>query len=125
MTAGPLDILLVEDEQPLRDVFSDLLQRSGYTVVAVGTGAAAVDRFREGVATFRAVVLDFQLPDMGGAEVLRTIRSLAPTVPVIVTTGFPAEDAMGGWEGQRGIRYLQKPFTVKRLIEALAAATGG
>ncbi|MCK6526803.1 PAS domain-containing protein [Myxococcota bacterium] len=124
VAAEAVAILLVEDEPALRDVFTHLLERAGYGVVSCGRGQDAIDLFRQH-PDLRAMVLDFQLPDIGGGEVLRTIRRESPGFPTVITTGYAPEEALAPWIDQPGIRYLQKPFAFRRLAEELALLLGG
>ncbi len=108
-------ILVVEDEQDLADLLAYNLGAEGHAVTLVRTGAAAVQRVREGQQDL--VLLDLMLPDISGAEVARMIRSQLATrkVPIIIVTARGEEaDRVRGLE-LGADDYVVKPFSVKEL----------
>jgi len=78
-------ILVVEDEEGMREFLRILLTKEGYEVVAFGEGAGALERFKE--ENFHAVITDIKMPGMSGMEVLKSIKQIDPSVPVIIMTG--------------------------------------
>jgi DNA-binding NtrC family response regulator len=102
-------VLVVDDDEKIRDLFRDLLE-DRYEVETQSSPLTTLDTVRD----FRpdVVILDFNMPEMNGIEVLRQIKAIAPTTPVIMVTGAAevrlAEDAfhLGAFA------YLPKPFQV-------------
>lgn len=115
-------VLLVDDDRPVRDVARRILERAGYRVLAVGSGADALALTdREGVVP-DAVVTDIVMPGMNGYELARRLRERYPGVRVLLMTGYtdatPADQRVHS-------EILRKPFDamtlVRRLREQMAA----
>jgi PAS domain S-box-containing protein len=118
-------VLVVDDEQSVREVACRMLESFGFTAEAAPDGAAALARFGAGPERFVCVLLDVTLPGMEGAEVLRRLRKLRADVPVLLISGYAEEEATAR-VGQGPSGFLAKPFTPEqlrgRLREALAGA---
>jgi DNA-binding NarL/FixJ family response regulator len=84
-------------------------------------GKVGVDLFREHNATIAVVVLDLQMPVMGGEEALALLNQINPDVPVVLSSGFDETEAARRFAGIKAARFLQKPYTNERLVEAVAA----
>jgi CheY-like chemotaxis protein len=111
-------VLLLEDEDLLRDIVAALLGRLGLRVTAVAEGAAAIAAFEEALAgpdPFDLVVLDLTVPGgMGGAAVLPRLRALDPGIRAVASSG---DTALAGPEFQAT---LNKPYTVEEARAVLA-----
>nr|WP_256476514.1 response regulator transcription factor [Siccirubricoccus soli] len=116
-----LRILLVEDEQRLAELLSDALRRQGWAVDAVGSCADAYAALR--VASYRAMVLDLGLPDGDGMALLRNLRAVGDTLPVLVLTarGRLGEKVAGLNAGADD--YMVKPCATPELHARLLALT--
>lgn len=84
-------ILVVDDDDLVRDVLVRKLQQSGYKVLSAASGMDALALFEERHDEIELVVLDMVMPQMGGRETLQRLKSLSPEVAVIVVTGFVEE----------------------------------
>ena len=118
-------ILVVEDEQTLRRIVVEALERAGYDVVAAGDG-------EEGLRLFEAchadlVVADIMMPRMDGFEMVRRMRARYPdTLFLFLSARSGAEDVVEGFR-MGGHDYLRKPFAMSELlvrIEALISRLG-
>lgn len=117
---APIGVLIVDDEPRIRDGLQRVLIPMGYRVIATGLGKDALDLLaREAVAI---VVLDLQLPDINGMEVLRTICRHHPHMVVIIITGFGTVQTAA--EAMRNGAYdlLPKPFEPDQLRIAINRA---
>jgi CheY-like chemotaxis protein len=113
-------LLLVDDEETLRDLLESALVDHGFDVTAAGDGAAALDLFRAG-QTFDVIVLDLSMPRMDGPKLLATLRSEGQKVPAVLVGGLgrlsPEECA------QLGVGpVLLKPFSIPQLLAAIEKA---
>lgn len=113
-------ILVVDDEDRVREVLSDMLETLGLDVVTAYDGAVAIEIFRESPGSFRAVILDLAMPTMGGAKTMRALRTIRPDVPVIICTGYGDRNL----EGTDASAFLQKPFKLATLVKTLEEALG-
>ncbi len=118
---GQHTVLLVEDEEPLRRVLRDLLERDGFTVVEAADGMAALDEIDRSPPD--AVVLDLNLPRLDGYGVLARLRSRAATahLPVIVLTAKADEDNEVRVFQSGANDFLTKPFRPRALAARLRA----
>ena len=121
---APPRILLVEDEEPLRRVMKDLLERDGFVIFEAGDGIQAVDQVDR--LKPDAVVLDLNLPRMDGFGVLKHLRSRAETLklPVIVLTAKGDEESEVRVFQAGATDYLTKPFRARALSTRLQAVLG-
>ncbi len=111
-------VLVVEDEQSLREPLVYLLQKEGFDVVEAADGTAALDVFRSGGADL--ILLDLMLPGMSGNEVCRTIRQTS-TVPIIMLTAKDSEiDKVVGLEIGAD-DYVTKPYSTRELLARMKA----
>ena len=111
-------VLLVEDEENLASLVEAYLTQEGYRVVAVGTGAAALQALER--ESIRLVVLDLTLPDMDGLDVCRQIRKRS-SVPVVMLTARDEEpDRVAGLEVGAD-DYIGKPFSPRELVARMKA----
>ncbi|MBA3346721.1 MAG: type II/IV secretion system protein [Gemmatimonadales bacterium] len=117
-------VLLVEDEEPLRRVMKDLLEREGYTVAEAQDGVQAldqVDRFAPDV-----IILDLNLPGLDGYSVLTQLRSRPATrsVPIMVLTAKGDEDNEVRVFELGADDFITKPFRARALSARLQAVLG-
>lgn len=116
-------VLIVEDDNLIAQLFTEILHEVGYDVVVATDGQQGVARFAEQADAFELVILDALLPKLDGLECLRAIRQHKPQVPVIVVSGYSEEVASGELSAQANV-FLQKPFTPEVLLSAVARAVG-
>ena len=112
-------VLLVEDEPRVRSQARRLLQRSGYEVVEASDGAEAKRIFAERQGDIDVVVTDVVMPIVGGVELVATLRAVQPELPVVLVSGFTAEEQ----DLPLGDRtaFLTKPYTIEALCDAIDA----
>lgn len=116
---GTESILLVDDEEFLRDVGSRILSSAGYTVMTAASGYEALEVYRDNTDRIDMVILDLIMPEMGGKECLEKLLVIAPKVKVLITSGYSADRvAMEPTEiGARG--FVGKPYNMKRLLQVV------
>jgi CheY-like chemotaxis protein len=113
-----LNILVVDDEEMLRELIGSVLAIGGHTIVTAVNGRDALDKFLAG--TFDLVFTDRAMPEMNGDEMARTIKNLSPQTPIIMVTAYGF--AMNGQALKpEGVdRVVNKPFRANELLEAVA-----
>ena len=113
-----MNLLLIEDEADVADVLALAFREDGHEAVIAYTGEEGLTRLRQNRPD--AVLLDIRLPKMNGIEVLRAIRSMDQTLPVIILTGLatPAEIAEARELGVTDI--IEKSDVLKHFSESLA-----
>lgn len=119
---GSGKILLVDDEDFLRNIGRTILESLGYEAVLAADGREAIEIFAKNPEEFDLVVLDMIMPVMGGKEALIHMKKLKPDCRVIVSSGFAKEDDLSEME-QLGIcGFLRKPFKMADLSQLIARA---
>ncbi len=111
-----LSILIVDDDELIREAMLELLRQLGHQAICVSGGSEALERFEQGPIP-DLLILDMNMPEMSGGTVLTLIRQKQPHQKVLVTTGYDAEATTGLVD--EGIKVLHKPFTAEELKEAL------
>jgi DNA-binding response OmpR family regulator len=106
-------VLVVEDEQKLRELVRSYLERAGFAVLTTGSGAEAISLADS--ARPDLVVLDLGLPDVPGESVAREIRAAGPTPILMLTARSSEEDRIGGLE-LGADDYVTKPFSPRELV---------
>ncbi|HJN78293.1 MAG TPA: response regulator [Myxococcota bacterium] len=114
-------VLVVDDEQDVRQLVTTVLARAGFDVVQAADGVDAVQRYAD-EGPFRLVVMDLTMPRMGGGEALDRIRDIDPGVPCLLASGYPEAASP---PGDAHTRFIQKPFRLARLTSAVAALLSG
>ena len=111
----PCQLLLVEDEEMVRQVLLRALQRFGFSTCAASTGAEALHLAERHAATLRAVVTDVVLPDLSGQELARRLRERLPELGVLLISGYGGEEVSRGGTSPPGTELLSKPFSPEDL----------
>jgi len=118
-------ILVVDDEEAIRNMTSQFLTRAGYRVETAASGLEAWELLQQRPEDWQVVVSDQTMPGMTGSQLAAKARALRPGLPVILCSGF--SDTVDEAQAQAlGIKaYLQKPVTVAVLLTAVAKALKG
>lgn len=116
-------VLLVEDDADNRELMAEVLESSGFGVVAAAGGAEAIALLR--ARPFDVVVTDVGMPGVGGLEVARAAKAARPDLPVLVVTGYSARDDLTAAEGREIDRLLVKPVDPDALVGAVRDALLG
>lgn len=104
-------ILVIDDDEDFRFILTRTLEKEGYLVQAVGSGAEAIEALKR--QRFDLSLVDIKMPEMGGRETVKEIRKLDPQLPVLLVTGSPdwpdreLQALAQGW--------IYKPFRLDQL----------
>ncbi len=110
-------ILVIDDEQGIRDLLDTLLQRKGYDVVLAASGQKGLELLRREQPD--VIVLDLKMPGMDGLTVLQQIRSFDPKKPVIILTGAGTPETEQKVRALGVAEFVKKEFSLHRLGDAL------
>ncbi|MFN3537725.1 MAG: response regulator [Brevundimonas sp.] len=108
-------VLVVDDDDAVREVAAGYLDDLGYAVVEAGSGGAALEHFENGFEP-TAVLMDFAMPGMNGRELAREIGKRRPGIPVVFVTGYADAEAFADTDPTT---ILHKPYTRSELAAAL------
>jgi CheY-like chemotaxis protein len=119
---GAGTILVADDEEPVRDVLANMLERLGFSAVTAADGVEALTSFRAEPDRFAAVLLDLSMPRCDGMETLHEIRRIRTDTPVLLISGHSSGELLEQFAKERLAGIVQKPFTTPALHEALQRA---
>ena len=123
LLSGSGRILVMDDEEMIRNVLRQLLESLGYTVECVQDGTEAVAAYQRAQAVgqpFAVVILDYTIPGgMGGLETLARLRAIDPQVTALISSGYANNPVMADWAYYGFSGVVAKPYTIAQLQEAL------
>lgn len=115
-------ILFMDDDEFIRDAFTDVLVNMGYSVSSAGNGEEAVELLKKSFQEerFSAIILDLHVENgLGAKDVIKTMRELDPDVPIFLASGTADDPAMASFEELGFNEKLEKPFKRKELASIL------
>jgi len=122
---GTETILLVEDEQRVRDLVSTVLRRCGYTVLEACRGEEALEVARNHVAPIHLLLSDIVMPGMGGRVVAARITELRPGTRILLMSGYSDDVILRTGIAAADTPFIQKPFTASDLAQKVREVLSG
>jgi two-component system, cell cycle sensor histidine kinase and response regulator CckA len=116
---GTETVLLVDDEELVRELGARILTRHGYTVLQAEDGKKALDLFKKKRSRISLVILDLIMPEMGGAECLKELLKIDPNVRVLIASGYSADTSVKETIQTGAKGFVSKPFRVKELLQGV------
>lgn len=117
--SGTETVLLVDDEEHIRELGKKILSRAGYKVITACNGIEAIEAYRNEKEQIALVVLDLIMPQMGGRQCLEELLKINPRVRVVVASGFSVDDlAKGGLEARVG-GFVSKPYRMTEMLKVV------
>jgi CheY-like chemotaxis protein len=122
LSPGTETVLLVEDDDPVRDLAREILEMNGYTVLEASNGVEAMKIVESRSGEFDLLVTDLVMPMLGGRELAQQVSSRLPDLPVLFLSGYTDGAVLN--EGTLAARrhFLQKPFTPASLADKVRRA---
>jgi two-component system, cell cycle sensor histidine kinase and response regulator CckA len=121
---GGRTILLVEDEDALRDLDAQILARAGFEVLAARSGLEAISMAESHGDNIDLLLTDVMLPGMSGPVVASHLQTARPDLKVLYMSGYSHEEAMGDDDPAGPSLFLQKPMTSEALVDAVRRLIG-
>ena len=124
-TKVPVNILLVEDDEAVSTFLLDLLMSEGYSVSVAPCGSDAIQMVKENI--YPIIILDLNLPDIDGTEVLKEIKNIDMDTNIVILTGCPSLESAVDTLKHGAYDYIQKPFKIddiRSVIEKIIAEKG-
>ena len=118
-------ILVVDDEEIVRDIAKCILEDEGYDVLIAKDGLEAVELFRDYWREVAAVLLDVTMPGLDGAGTFLAMRSIRPDVRIVFSSGFDHETVIERFCQEPSVGFIQKPYRAAQLVGQLRSMTGG
>ncbi|MCQ2403810.1 MAG: response regulator [Lentisphaeria bacterium] len=118
-TAPSKTILLVDDEDMIWDVLSDMLQELGYRVILAGDGQEAIQIYGSNPGQIDLVILDMLMPNMGGRETFFILKELDPHVKVLASRGYVSQEEIQDVMDSGAAGFLRKPYHLADLAKKI------
>jgi two-component system, cell cycle sensor histidine kinase and response regulator CckA len=115
-------ILVVEDEESIRDAVAATLEGLNYRVLAAPNGEVALAIYRQDHSAISLVLSDMVMPKMGGAALYDALREVNPAVRMLIFTGYPLDETNRDFLERSNVDWVQKPFSAETLARALRQA---
>ena len=117
-------VLLVDDEETIRALGKQMLERFGFTVQLAADGREAVNIFRQDPNRFVLVLLDLTMPHLDGEQTFREMRRIRPDVCVIISSGYNEQEVSQRFVGKGLAGFIQKPYQLSVLEGVLKSVLG-
>ncbi|GAM09284.1 blue-light-activated protein [Geobacter sp. OR-1] len=114
-------VLLVDDEETVRAIGSEMLRALGFSVITANDGVEALEKFK-GSSNIGVVILDLTMPQMDGEQCFRELRNLNPDISVIMSSGYNEHEINQRFAGKGTAGFIQKPYKLSELKEVLIKA---
>ena len=112
-------ILLVDDEESILEIASDALERHGYRTLTAGSGEEALEIYGAAKERIDLVILDLNMPGMGGSKCLLALKKIDPSVKVVVATGHTSKARADEALSLGASRFVPKPYPLKEMLETI------
>ena len=116
-------VLVMDDEEIIRDMLSKMLPLAGYEVELTSDGAEAIERYSKAIKArkpFSAVILDLTVPGgMGGKEAIKKLSKIDPEVKAIVSSGYATDPIMSEYRQYGFSAVVTKPYRVTEIEKTL------
>jgi len=119
-----LTLLLIDDEEVVRDMVGEVLELEGVSVLRAEDGARGVALFRDQRERIDIVLLDLSMPGLSGEETFRRLREIDPTVSVILSSGYDHDEARGRFGEGTPAGFIQKPYRPEQLMAEIGRCLG-
>jgi two-component system, cell cycle sensor histidine kinase and response regulator CckA len=122
---GSETIMLLEDEESLREIIREVFEEAGYQVITAAESRHAVELARQHAGPIHILVTDVVMPGLGGREVADALTAVRPRLPVLFISGY-TDEAIGRHNVlEPGVFFLQKPFTTHALLRKVREVLDG
>jgi two-component system cell cycle sensor histidine kinase/response regulator CckA len=115
-------VLVIDDEQIVRQTAKAMLERYGYTVLVAENGKEGLDLYRVLREKVSLIILDMTMPVMSGEETMRNLKLLDENVKVLLSSGHNEAEAIRRFAGKGLIGFIQKPYSATQLAHKVKAA---
>lgn len=116
---GKGTILVVDDEEIVRNLSRDVLEHAGFDVLTASDGQEAIETYQNHGQDILVVVLDLTMPKLSGEETFKSLRELNGDVRVVLSSGYNEQEVVDRFVGESLTGFLQKPFEANHLLSKM------
>ena len=113
-----ITIMLVDDEETVRGIGTEMLKELGFTAITAADGREAIVVFKQN-PEIAFVILDLTMPQMDGEQCFRELRQIRPDIKVIMSSGYNEREVTRKFVGKGLAGFIQKPYTLSVLRDAV------
>jgi CheY-like chemotaxis protein len=124
MLTGQPTVLIVDDEELLRDVTSIMIEDHGGKALTAEDGQKGVEIFSANPEKIDLVLVDFSMPNMNGFEALQKMRQIRPSVKAIMVSGLSITPEVAALQASKEVFFMSKPFREAELVNAINTMLG-
>jgi PAS domain S-box-containing protein len=117
-------ILLVDDQETVREVARDMLEALGYEVITASDGLEGVSRYRDLWREIDLVIVDMVMPNLSGGDCFRRMKEINPRTRVVLSSGYSMEGAIQDVMNEGILAFIQKPYRLEELSRVVGTAVG-
>ncbi|MCA9472478.1 MAG: response regulator [Nitrospirales bacterium] len=114
---GSGTILVVDDEEDVREATQLILEEIGFTVITANHGEAGLQMYNRYRGEITLILLDLTMPGMNGEQFFHKIREYDPDIPILLMSGYSEDDAAKRFQGISPYEFIQKPYQIDALIQ--------
>jgi PAS domain S-box-containing protein len=125
--AAPMEglVLLVDDEEVVRDIGSDMVKTLGLKCLTAANGTEGIEIFKKNIAEVRLVILDIEMPGISGEKVYHILRELRPEIKILIASGYGREYLETEIFKSKISHFIPKPFKIEQLSYQINKLIGG
>ena len=112
-------VFVIDDEEIIRDMTTDMLTDMGYNVLTSGDGEQAIQLFQGVSNDINVVLLDMIMPGLSGPEILTELQRIKPDIKVILSSGFSIEEVPQHILAQENTDFIEKPYRLNELLDKI------
>jgi PAS domain S-box-containing protein len=118
-------VLLIDDEEVVRDIGSDMLKALGLKCLTAANGTEGIELFKKNRDEVRMVILDIEMPGISGERVFHILRELRPDIPILIASGYGREYLEAEIFKSKIGNFIPKPFKIEQLSYQVNKLIGG
>lgn len=112
-------VLVIDDEDMVRETMVDVLSETGLQVLQAGDGPTGINLFRQHIHELKLVLLDLSMPGMSGEMIFYELQAINSTIPIILISGYSEHEIMDRFVNKGLAGFIQKPYTIKSLLQQI------
>jgi PAS domain S-box-containing protein len=112
-------ILVIDDEDPVREAVIDILEHEGLQVISAPDGRAGIALYEKRQGAVQLVILDLSMPGLSGQETFARLRQINPALPILLSSGYSQVEASRRFADLGVIGFLQKPYGASQLLATI------